>query len=136
LREHNQMVEKIDHIGIVVKDLDKAIEVYSNALELKPSHVESMDELNLRLSFLPVGESMIELIQPTGNGMYQEFLEQHGEGIHHICYKVDNIDTAMENAKKHLRFRDRIPRAGGGGSRIAFLESVDIFNTETEFVER
>ena len=67
--------------------------------------------------------------------MYQEFLEKHGEGIHHICYQVDNINNALNVVKKNIRLRDKTPRPGGGGTKIAFLEAEDIFNTETEFVE-
>ena len=130
------MIEKIDHIGIVVKDLEKAIGLYSEAFDLKPEPIETMAELNLKLVFFPVGESTVELIQPTGTGMYQDFLEEHGEGIHHICYKVGDINNALEVAKRKIRLRDEIPRPGGGGSKIAFLEAEDIFNTETEFVER
>jgi len=104
------MIEKIDHIGIVVKNLDKAIELYSNALSLTPSHVESMDELNLRLSFLPVGDTMLELIQPTGIGMYKKFLDEHGQGLHHICYKVYSIERALKKTKEHIRLKDQIPR--------------------------
>ena len=130
------MIEKIDHIGIVVADLDQAIQLYSKALGLKAGPVEVMRELNLKLCFLPVSEVMLELIQPIGAGMYQEYLETRGEGIHHICYKVPDIDESLLQAGKFLKFRDRKPRPGGGGSRIAFVEPQSIFNTETEFVER
>ena len=131
------MLEKIDHIGIIVKELEKAIQVYSEALGLKSMPIEIMDELNLKLCFLVIGEVMIELIQPTGPGMYQDFIKKHGEGIHHICYKVKNIDKALKRVvKNHLLLRDEKPRPGGSKSKIAFLDPKTIFNTETEFVER
>jgi len=131
------MLEKIDHIGIVVKDLEKAIQVYSEVLGLEARPIEIMSELNLKLCFLVIGEVMIELIQPTGPGMYQDFINKHGEGMHHICYKVKNIDKALKRVvKKHLLLRDKKSRPGGGKSKIAFLDPKTIFNTETEFVER
>ena len=130
------MIEKIDHIGIVVWDINKAIELYSKAFELQASPVESMDELNLMLSFLKVGDVMVELIQPTGDGMYQKFIEEKGEGIHHICFKVSDIDAALERIGQYVSLRDKEPRPGGGGSRIAFVQPESVFNTEIEFVER
>ena len=130
------MIEKLDHVGIVVKDLDKAIKVYSEALGLKVEAIEEMKEVQAKLAFLPVGDGFIELIEPIGPGKYQDFLREHGEGFNHICLKVTDIDKALEEVGKKLNLRDKKPRPGGVGSRIAYLDPKDVFNVETELVER
>ncbi len=130
------MIEKIDHIGIVVKDLDEAIRGYSEGLGLKVKMVEHSEEFNVKIAFLPVGEVLVELLQPTGPGMIQDFLKGHGEGLHHICYRVPDIHQAMERIGKTLELRDKKPRPGAAGSFVAFLEPASIFNVETELVER
>lgn len=130
------MIEKIDHIGIIVKDLDKAIKVYSEAFGLKAESVEQIDELNLRLALIPVGEAMVEFIEPIGPGIYQDFLREHGEALHHICFKVTDICKALDDVGKKLKLRDKEPRPGAAGSRIAFLDPQSVFNIETELVER
>ncbi len=130
------MIEKIDHVGIVVKDLDKAVKVYSEALGLKVETIEEMEEIQAKLAFVPVGEGFIEFIEPIGPGKYQDFLREHGEGFSHICFKVKDIDKALEEVGKKLNLRDKKPRPGGAGSRIAYLDPQSVFNVETELVER
>jgi methylmalonyl-CoA/ethylmalonyl-CoA epimerase len=131
------MIKKIDHIGIVVKNLDRAIAVYSKALGLKVKTIERSEEFNVRIAFLPVGEVLVELLEPVGPGMIRDFLKKRGEGLHHICYRVADLQKAMKKiVGKKIRLRDKKPRPGGGGSKIVFLEPKSIFNTETEFVER
>jgi methylmalonyl-CoA/ethylmalonyl-CoA epimerase len=130
------MIEKIDHIGIVVKDLDEAIKAYSEGLGFKVKMVEQSEEFKVKIAFLPVGEVLVELLEPTGPGMIQDFLREHGEGLHHICYRVADINQAMEKIGKTLNLRDKKPRPGGAGSIVAFLDPASIFNVETELVER
>ena len=120
----------------MVKDLDKAIKVYSEALGLEVKMVEVSEEFQVKIAFMPCGEVLIELLQPIGPGMMQDFLRQHGEGLNHICFKVTDIDRALEDIGKKLKLRDKKPRPGGAGSRVAFLDSQSIFNVETELVER
>jgi methylmalonyl-CoA/ethylmalonyl-CoA epimerase len=130
------MIEKIDHIGIVVRNLEKAIQVYSDVLGLKADRVERVEEFKVKIAFLPVGEVLVELLEPVGPGIVQDFLTEHGEGLYHICYKVTDIDKALEEVGKKTRLRDKKARPGGAGSRVAFLEPEDMFNVETELVER
>jgi methylmalonyl-CoA/ethylmalonyl-CoA epimerase len=130
------MIQKIDHIGIVVKDLDVAMKVYSGALGLEVKMIDRSEEFNVRIAFLPIGEVLVELLEPTGPGMIRDFLMQHGEGIHHIAYKVKDIDETLTEVGKTLELRDQKPRAGAAGSKVAFLDPRSIFNVETEFVER
>ena len=130
------MIEKVDHIGIIVRDLDKAIKVYSEALGLKLKMTEVLEEYQVKIAFIPVGETLIELIEPLGPGRAQQFLKEHGEGLHHICFRVTDIDKMLGRVGKKLTLRDKKPRPGAAGSRIAFLDPESIFNVETEFAER
>lgn len=130
------MIEQIDHIGIVVRDLKKGIKLYSEGLGLKVESMEESEGFHTKLAMLPCGEVLIELLEPTGPGMLQDFLNKHGEGLHHIAYKVSNINEALEKASKMFELRDKIPLSGAGGSKIAFLNPASILNVETEFVEK
>ena len=130
------MIEKVDHIGIVVRDLEKAIRTFSQAFGLELKRVEQLEEHQVRIAFIPVGEVLIELVEPIGPGMIQDFLAQHGEGLHHICYRVTEINKAMAQIGKTLRLRDKKPRPGGAGSMVAFLDPQSTFNVETELVQR
>jgi len=130
------MIEKIDHIGIVVRDLQNGIKLYTEGLGLKVESIEESEEFQTKLAMLPCGEVLIELLEPTGAGMLQDFLNNHGEGLHHIAYKVSNINEALEKASKTFELRDKTPLPGAGGSRIAFLNPASILNVETEFVEK
>jgi len=129
------MIEQIDHIGIVVKDLDKAIKVYSEAFGLKVKMIDVSEEFQVKIAFIPVGEVLVELLEPIGPGAIQEFLRK-GEGLHHICFRVRDIDIVLEEIGKKVKLRDKKPRPGGAGSRVAFLDPESLFNVETELVER
>ena len=130
------MIEKIDHIGIVVKDMKRALEVYTKGLGLTLVKEEFSEEFQVKVAFLPVGEVFVELLEPTGPGILQDFLNERGEGLHHICYKVPDIISTMKEVGEQIPFRDKEPKPGGGGSKIAFLNPKYIFNTETELVQR
>jgi methylmalonyl-CoA/ethylmalonyl-CoA epimerase len=135
-RDDIRMIDKIDHIGIVVRDLDEAVRVYSEAFGLEVVGVERVEEHQVRIAFLPVGETLIELVEPIGPGMTQDYLTQHGEGLHHVCYRVGDIESAMAEIGKTMSLRDTTPRPGGAGSRVAFLDPASTFNVETELVQR
>jgi methylmalonyl-CoA epimerase len=130
------MIKKIDHIGIVVENLEKAIVAYTEGMGLEVKHIEESEEFNVKIAFLPVGEVLIELIEPTGLGMAQEFLNEHGEGMHHICYRVQNLEESLDKIGKKLKLKDEKPRPGGAGSRVAFLDPESTFNVTVELVER
>jgi len=134
--EKGAILEKIDHIGIVVKDLDKAIRVFSEALGLTVRTIQVLEEYQAKIAFLPIGESFIELCQPIGPGEDQDFLTEHGEGLQHICFEVKNIDKTLEEIGRKVELRDKKPRLGAEGSRIAFLDPQSVFNIEIELAER
>ena len=113
---------KIDHIGIVVKDLEAALKVYETALGLPLAEVAEVPDQEVRVAFMPVGESNVELVQPTtaGSGIAR-FLEKRGEGIHHICIQVDAIEEALARLRAHaVPLIDEKPRQGAHG-RVAFV---------------
>ena len=126
---------KIDHVGIVIADLEKAKWVFGELLGMEFDHEEVMDAWNVKAAFFRCGESLIELLQPIGPGIDQDFLDRTGGGLHHICYEVDSIDQAYQELSQHMRITSDGPLPGNGGSRIFFLEPEDIFHIETEFME-
>ena len=133
------MIEKIDHIGIAVKNLDEALDNYKKIYGLDPITVETMEKNYIRIAFLRVGEVLIELLEPTepGAGRIGKFIEENGEGIEHIAFRVVNIDSELERLKmESIQMRDNVPRNGAHGSRIAYIEPAYTYNVLTELVER
>ena len=117
------MIEKIDHIGIAVRSIEKTSELLSNILGLKVSGEENIEEQKVKVAFLPLGDSELELLESTSpEGPIARFIEKKGEGIQHIAFRVDNIEKALEKLKKEgVRLIDEKPRYGAGGAKIAFL---------------
>lgn len=133
------MIKKIDHIGIAVKNLDDALNMYREVYKLKAIKVERLEDLKIRIAFIPLGEVLIELLEPTepGEGRIGKFVEENGEGFHHIAYRVDDIDQTMLGLRQaNILLRDTRPRDGGDNSRIAFIEPGFTQNVLTELVER
>ena len=113
---------KIDHLGIAVASIDDALAVY-RALGLAESSREEVPTQKVTAAFLPVGESRIELLEPTSpDSTIARFLAKRGEGIHHICFAVENIEAALKDlAAKGFRLIHSAPVTGAGGKRVAFL---------------
>ena len=132
------MLKQIDHIGIVVRNLEQSLEKYEKLFQVKATHIEDRGELSLRMAFIPMGGVMVELIEPLtpGKGRLGELLEKRGEGFDHIAYRVDNLDEILAGMKKSgVSLRDEKPRAGSRGSRIAFMSPEETNNVLIEFVE-
>ena len=139
LAEDNGILKQIDHIGIAVCNLNQSLQTYERLFKAKATHVEVMEELSLKMAFIPVGEVMLELLEPitVGKGRIAEFLESHGEGFHHVAYRVDNLDQLLAEMKKNgVKLRDEKPRPGAHGSRIVFISPEETGNVLTELVER
>ena len=129
------MILKIDHLGIVVKNLEEALKVYRDLLGLKVSHVEVMEEAKVKLAFLPVGEVMVELLEPT-DGEIGEFLEKEGEGFHHVAFRVGNIQEMLSKLKEAgVKLLDEKPRKGSRGTLIAFLNPESTMGVRIELVQ-
>jgi methylmalonyl-CoA/ethylmalonyl-CoA epimerase len=112
---------RIAHVGIAVADLESALAFYRDVLGIEPHPPEVVDGATI-LS-LPFGESEIELLAPIEpESPVGRFLAQRGPGIHHICYRVPNLDAAIEACRAAgYRLIDDVPRAGASGRRIAFV---------------
>lgn len=117
------MFKKIDHLGIAVENLDKAISLFRDTLGLEWAGEETVAEQKVRTAFFPVGESSIELLEPTEpDSPIGKFLEKRGPGIHHIALSVTDIIVAIEELKnKGVRMIDEVPRVGAHGAKIAFI---------------
>jgi len=117
------MIKKIDHIGVVVNDIEEALQVYQQALGLTLAKIQDRPDQAVRIAFLPIGESEIELVQPvTGDSGVARFLQKRGEGIHHICLEVDDIEQALANLQERgLQLIDETPRTGFQGEKFAFI---------------
>lgn len=117
------MFKKIDHIGVAVNNLEESLHIFKDVLGMKCSGEEEVKEQNVRVAFLPVGESEIELLESTSpDGNIAKYIEKKGEGIHHIAFEVEDLDVMLKKLqKKGVRLIDKEPRYGAGGARIAFL---------------
>ncbi len=117
------MLEKIDHIGIAVKNLDEAIKLYKDIFGVEPSLVYESSYTKARIAFIPIGESKIELIEPSNpESVMGKFLEKKGEGIHHISYKVKDVDKSLNELEmKGIQLIDRKARKVRENEKVAFL---------------
>lgn len=117
------MTKKINHIGIAVKSLDASIPFYRDHLGMEFEGTEEVTEQKVKVAMLKVGESRIELLEPTAeDSPVAKFIEKNGEGIHHIAYEVDDINATLVNLKEaQVRLIDETPRKGAHNSLIAFL---------------
>jgi methylmalonyl-CoA/ethylmalonyl-CoA epimerase len=132
------MIEKIDHIGIAVRSIEKASELFSNLLGLKVTGEERVEGQKVKVAFLPLGDSELELLESTEpEGPIARFIEKKGEGIQHIAFRVDNIEKTLEKLKKEgVRLIDEKPRYGAGGAKIAFLHPKGTNGILVELCER
>jgi methylmalonyl-CoA epimerase len=113
---------KIDHIGIVVHDIKEALRTYQDALGLPLEDVVTVPDQEVKVAFLPLGESNLELVQPvTEDSGTAKFLAKRGEGIHHISIEVPDIEAALDRLKTHgVQLIDETPRQGAHG-QVAFI---------------
>jgi methylmalonyl-CoA epimerase len=127
---------RIDHIGIVVHDIQEALKAYETALGLPLKEVVEVPSQKVQVAFLPVGESNVELVQPlTDDTGIAKFLEKRGEGIHHICLEVEDIDAALARLKAHqVSLIDEVARQGAHG-RVAFVHPKGMHGVLVELVE-
>jgi methylmalonyl-CoA epimerase len=128
---------KIDHIGIAVKSLTEAVKVYENAIGLTVAGYDQVDDQGVRVAMLNIGESRIELLEPTGpSSAIEKFMAKRGEGIHHIAVRVDNIEEALERLKSSgIRLVDSVPRRGAHNTRTAFIHPSSTHGVLLELVE-
>lgn len=117
------MIKRIDHIAIAVHNIEEASRFYQDILGLTLEGVEEVEGMEARVAFLPVGETRIELVQPTNeqSGLGR-FLATRGMGIHHICLEVDNIEAELGHLKEMGgRLIDEQPKKGAHGTKVGFI---------------
>lgn len=131
-------VMKIDHIGIAVKNLDETLKFYTDVLGLNLQGTEVVEEQKVRVAFLPVGDTEVELLESTtDDGPIAKFIEKNGEGVQHIAFKVDDIEAAIEEMKaKGMVMIDEKPRYGAGGAKIAFMHPKSTHRVLVELSQR
>lgn len=132
------MVNKIDHIGIAVKNLDEALKFYTDILGLDLAATEIVEEQKVKVAFLPVGDSEIELLESTDeDGPIAKYIDKKGQGIQHMALQVDDIEASIsEMIEKGIRMIDEKPRYGAGGSKIAFCHPKSTNGILLELCER
>ena len=132
------MVTKIDHIGIAVKNLEESLKFYEEVLGLECEGVEIVEEQKVKVAFLPIGDTEVELLESTEtSGPISKYIEKTGEGVQHIAYRVDDIEKAIEGIKmKGIKMIDEEPRYGAGGAKIAFAHPKSTNGVLVELCER
>jgi methylmalonyl-CoA/ethylmalonyl-CoA epimerase len=132
-----RVLDRIDHIGIAVAELEPALELWSGGFQLEVSHREVVAEQGVEAVLLDLGENHVELLAPLGpDTPVGKFLAKRGPGLHHVAYQVSDIDAALQElARAGLELIDKSPRVGIGGARVAFLEPKSTGRVLVEIVE-
>jgi methylmalonyl-CoA/ethylmalonyl-CoA epimerase len=131
------MLERIDHIGVAVSDLDDAIALYEGTLGMPVVHRETVSEQGVEAVLLDVGDGHVELLAPLGEDTpVGKFLAKKGPGLHHVAYAVADIDAALrELADQGVELIDSEPRTGIRRSRVAFAHPRSTGSVLTEIVQ-
>jgi methylmalonyl-CoA epimerase len=131
-------INKIDHIGIAVKKIEEAVKFYSATFGLKVSKPIEVPSQKVKIAFMEIGEVKLELLEPLGeDSPILKFIQKRGEGLHHICFQVEDIDQALEELKnKNVKLIDQNPRMGATGKRIAFLHPDSVYGVLIELKEK
>lgn len=129
---------KLDHIGIAVKNLDETLKFYSDVLGLECQGTEVVEEQKVKVAFLPIGDTELELLESTtDDGPIAKHIERSGEGVQHLAFKVENIEEAIEYmTSKGMKMIDEKPRYGAGGAKIAFVHPKSSHRVLVELSER
>ena len=130
-------MSRIDHIGIAVQGLDAAVRPYVEGLGLKVATVEEVPTERVRVAMIPVGETKVELLEPTSpESNIAKFLEKRGPGIHHIAFAVPDVAAALTALKAAgVPLIDQTPRVGAGGAKVGFAHPKGFGGVLVEVVE-
>jgi methylmalonyl-CoA/ethylmalonyl-CoA epimerase len=129
---------KIDHIGVAVRSIEDAKKMYQDLLGLNQAGSEKVRDQKVTTAFFPLGDTQIELLESTSpDGPIARYLEKRGEGVHHIAFRVKDLEEAITELKaKGIQLIDEEPRRGAAGARIAFLHPKFTFGLLVELCER
>jgi methylmalonyl-CoA/ethylmalonyl-CoA epimerase len=127
----------MDHVGVAVSDLEAAISLYEESFGMELVHREVVSEQGVEAVLLDVGDSHVELLKPTGpDTPVGKFMSARGEGLHHVAYRVADIDAVLEQLQERgVRLIDKTARTGIRSSRVAFLHPKSTGGVLTEIVE-
>ena len=131
------MLNRIDHVGIAVRDLDAAIQVYERRLGLRVAGRERIESEGIEIAMIPIGESRIELMAPISpDSKVEKFLRERGEALHHVAYATDDAAGALHRAAVGgAQLLDGEPRPGSHGTQVGFIHPRSVCGVLTEFVE-
>jgi methylmalonyl-CoA/ethylmalonyl-CoA epimerase len=131
------MLNRIYHLGYAVEDIEPASRFYRENFGVELGEPEMIEEQGVVAVMFRIGESMVELVQPTRpDSPVGRFLERHGEGVHHVAFEVDDLEAALRELRKNgVEIIDEEPRIGAGGTRMAFVHPKSAFGVLTELVE-
>ena len=129
---------KLDHVGIAVGSIEEALRTYGQGLGFELHEIVMIEEQKVRVAVLPAGESRIELLEPTApDSPIQRFLEKRGEGVHHLCFQVEDIPEKVEELRAAtLEVIPMSSQTGLEGRKIAFLHPKSTHGVLIELVER
>jgi len=129
---------KIDHLGIAVRSINDSLRFYRDALGISPHGTERVEDQGVTVALLPMGESRIELLEPFAEDTpVGRFIAKRGEGIHHVCYEVEDLGSKLEEMKlKGVRVLDGYPRRGAEGKLVAFLHPATASGVLVELVQK
>ena len=127
---------KLDHVAIAVKDVESAAKNFER-LGLELERIEEVEDQKARVAFFDVGSAHVELVAPTEEGAVSRSIEKRGEGLHHICLEVDDLEAALAMVKAAgIALVDEKPRPGAGGTKIAFVHPKGLNGVLIELVEK
>jgi methylmalonyl-CoA/ethylmalonyl-CoA epimerase len=131
------MLSAIDHVGVAVPSIEEALALYRDTFKMELVHRETIEEQGVHAALLDVGDSHVELIEPISPDTgVARFLERKGSGLHHVAYRVESVDEALEACKAAgMRLIDEQPRTGIRNSRVAFLHPASTGGVLTEIVQ-
>jgi methylmalonyl-CoA epimerase len=131
------MLRKIYHLGYAVENIEAASRFYKDNFGAEPGELEVVEQQGIVATVFRVGESTIELVQPTHpDSPVGRFIAKRGEGFHHVAFQVDNLSQALTELKKNgVELIDEEPKRGAGGIRMAFVNPKSAFGVLTELVE-
>lgn len=130
-------VLRVHHLAVVVPEINEALAFWSEMLGLELEHQEEVPAQETLVAMLPIGDTEVELVQPTTDtsGMAR-YMEKRGPGLHHICFEVDDIDSMLAKLKDNdIRLINEEPVVGAGGKRVAFIHPKSANGVLVELVE-
>jgi methylmalonyl-CoA epimerase len=131
------VITKVNHIGIAVNDIEAALEVLKGAFGVEAAGTEEVAAQKVRVAFIPLGDTRLELLQPTSEeASVARFLATRGEGMHHIALESDDVALDLRKAEESgARLIDGEPRPGAHGTKVGFIHPKSTFGTMFELVE-